>query len=259
MSSYGVDVLAFGPHPDDVELFCGGVLIRMADLGHSTAVVDLSRGERASNGTLEERERETEAASKVLGLRFRENLGLPDTFIGADAVHDQGVDSQLAKVVEVLRRRRPEIVLVPWIEERHPDHAAAGQLLTRALFFSGVRKFETRDNAERFVPRQVLYYQMRHRMPPTFVVDTSLAAERKFKAVACYSSQLVTPPDGTPTLIGSGRAASAIEARDRYFGTMIGATHGEALRMPNTPGLVDLVGHLRANPFTDAHAFEPLR
>lgn len=259
MSGYGVDALAFGPHPDDVELFCGGVLIRMADLGYSTAVVDLSRGERASNGTPEERARETDAASQVLGLRFRENLGLPDTFIGAESAHERGVDSQLATVVEVLRRRRPEIVLVPWIEERHPDHAAAGELLTRAIFFAGVRKFETRDNAERFVPRQVLYYQMRHRMQPTFVVDTSLAAERKFQAVACYSSQLVAPPDGTPTLIGSGRAASAIEARDRYFGSMIGATHGEALRMPNTPGLVDLVGHLRANPFSESHAFEPFR
>lgn len=256
MSDYGVDVLAFGPHPDDLELFCGGVLIRFADLGYRTGAVDLSLGERASNGTVEARQQEAAEASRIMGLAFRENLRLPDTFIGAEAAADTGPDSQLAKVVEVIRRRRPELVLIPWVEERHPDHSAAGLLLTRAVYFAGVRKFETNPSSERFVPRQVMHYQLRHRMPPTFVMDTSLAAERKAKAVACYGSQLVGP---TPTLIGSGRAYAAIEARDRYFGSMIGATHGEALRMPNVPGIVDPLKHLRDNPFTEAHAFEPLR
>jgi bacillithiol biosynthesis deacetylase BshB1 len=252
-AEYDIDVLAFGPHPDDVELFCGGTLVRLADLGHTTAVVDLTRGERASHGTLEERERETEAASAILGLRWRENLRLPDTGL------DPASREQLTACVEVIRRRRPEIVLVPWIEERHPDHAAAGALLGKAVFYAGVRKVETEPPSGRFVPRQVLYYPMRHRFTPSFVVDTSEAAARKAQAVACYASQVGRRPGDDPTLISAPGAYEAIEARDRYYGSLIGARHGEALRAPNVLGLVDPVRHFRDNPFTEAHAFEPLR
>lgn len=259
---YGVDVLAFGPHPDDVELFCGGTLIRLRDFGHTTGVVDLTCGELASRGTVEERAREAEAAGKILGLSFRENLGLPDGFIHPWSGYESPESmsgSHLGRIVEVIRRRRPEIVLIPWIEERHPDHAAAGVLLTKALFFAGLRKFQTEPEADRFVPRQVLYYQLRHRMTPTFVMDTSAAAERKREAIACYGSQVAPRPDAPPTLIGSPRALEAIETRDRYYGTMIGTSHGEPLRAPNVPGIVDPVAHFRQNPFSEAHAFEALR
>jgi bacillithiol biosynthesis deacetylase BshB1 len=251
MSTPGVDVLAFGPHPDDVELFCGGTVIRLGELGHTTAVCDLTRGERASHGTPEERIRETEAASREMGLAFRDNLELPDTGLAPEP-------AQLAAVVGVLRRRRPELVLAPWIEDRHPDHAAAGALVTRAVYFAGVRKFAP-EHGERFVPRQVLYYATRTRITPSFVVDTSSAAERKARAIACYASQLVRRgPDAVATLISSPRATAAIEARDRYYGSMIGASHGEPLRSPNVPGLVDPIRQFRDNPFAEAHAFEPL-
>jgi bacillithiol biosynthesis deacetylase BshB1 len=250
--TYDVDVLAFGPHPDDVELFCGGTLIRLADLGHSVGVVDLTRGERASHGTPEERARETEAASAVMGLAWRENLGLPDTGL------DPASPAQLAACVEVLRRRRPELVLVPWIEERHPDHAAAAALVTKAVFYAGVRKVETTPPSGRHVPRQVLHYAMRHRMPPTFVVDTTAAAARKARAVACYASQVGRRPGEDATLVSAPLALAAIEARDRHTGSLIGVEHGEALRAPNVPGLVDPVRHFRDNPFPEAHAFEPL-
>lgn len=264
MSDFGVDVLAFGPHPDDVELFCGGTLIRLAELGHTTGVVDLSRGEMASNGTPEERAREAEAASRILGLSFRENLGLPDTAIHPwsgydDPPEERARTSHLARVVEVIRRRRPEIVLIPWLEERHPDHAAAGELLTKAVYFAGVRRFATEPASERFLPRQVLYYQLRHQMPPSFIIDTSAAAARKFDAVRCYSSQVAPRPGGTQTLIGSSRALDAIEARDRYYGSMIGVSHGEPLRSTQSLGIVDPVAHFRQNPFSEAHAFEALR
>lgn len=263
MSEYGVDVLAFGPHPDDVEIFCGGTLIRMADLGYRTGVVDLTRGERASHGTVEQREKETEAASRILGLSFRENLGFPDTGVhpwsGYGAPPETALHSQLACAIEVIRRHRPEIVLLPWSEERHPDHVAASALLTKAVYYAGVRKVETLPPSERFVPRQVLYYQMRHRMTPTFVLDTSAAAERKRAAIACYSSQVIRRPGEDPTLISSGRAMEAIEARDRYFGSMIGTSHGEALRAAGVLGIADPVAFYRQNPFTEAHAFEPLR
>jgi len=246
--TYGVDVLAFGPHPDDVELFCGGTIIRLGQLGYATAVVDLTRGEQATGGTLEERARETEAASAELGLAFRDNLQLPDTGLAP-------VPEQLAAVVGVLRRRRPELVLVPWIEDRHPDHGAAGTLVTRALYFAGVRKYAP-EHGERFVPRQVLYYATRTRITPSFIVDTSAAAARKARAIACYASQLTR--GAVATLISSPRATDAIDARDRYYGSMIGASHGEPLRSPNTPGLIDPVRQFRDNPFAEAHAFEPL-
>lgn len=271
---YGIDVLAFGPHPDDVEIFCGGTLLRLAQLGYSTAVVDLTRGEAASRGTPEEREREAWAASKILGLRFRENLGFPDTGIeSGQGAGSRNPDSQLSRVVATLRRHRPEIVLIPWREERHPDHVAASELLTRAVFFAGVGGFRTDPATGRFRPRQVLYYAMRYRMSPTFVMDTSTVAQLKREAILCYASQVSGRGAGAgdeslpssdarhepPTLIGSSRALDAIEARDRFYGSMIGVSHGEPLRMPNVPGLVDPVRHFRENPFTEAHAFEPMR
>lgn len=260
MTDYGVHALAFGPHPDDVELFCGGTMIRLAELGYATAVVDLTRGEKASNGTPAERAREAEAAAAELGLAFRDNLGLPDTGLAP-------VPEQLVAVVGALRRHRPELVLVPWVEDRHPDHAAASELVTRAVFFAGVRRYAP-EAGERFVPRRLLYYATRHRMTPSFIVDTSSVAARKARAIACYGSQLARPAGGdgapalpgdrVPTLIGSPNAVAAIDARDRYYGSMIGAMHGEPLRSPSTPGLVDPVRFFRDNPFPEAHAFEPL-
>lgn len=251
MTDFGVNVLAFGAHPDDVELFCGGIVIRLGELGHTTAVADLTRGEKASHGSPEERAREAEAASAELGLAWRDNLELPDTELAATT-------NQITKVVALLRRRRPELVLAPWLEDRHPDHAAASQLVTRAVYFAGVQRFAP-ETGERFVPRQLLYYAMRHRMTPSFIVDTSAVAARKARAVACYQSQITRRAgDDVPTLISAPGATDAIEARDRYYGSMIGVAHGEPLRAVMTPGLVDPVRHFRDNPFGNAHAFEPV-
>lgn len=252
MSGAGVHVLAFAPHPDDAEIFCGGILIRCADQGHRTGLVDLTRGELASRGTPEQREREAADAAAILGLSVRENLGLPDAGLSASS------EEQARPVVEVLRRIRPGIVLIPWIEERHPDHVAAAGLLQRAIFLAGLAKVAS-PGGERFTPPHVLHYEMRHRMRASFVVDTSAAWERKLQAMRAHASQ-VGPREGEPpTLIGSSLAIDAIEARDRYHGSSIGVTHGEPLRSVATPGVADLVKHFRDNPFAGAHAFEPLR
>ncbi len=251
--TYAVDVLAFGPHPDDVELFCGGTLRALVLRGRTVAVVDLTRGERASHGTPAERAAETAAASAILGLTHRENLGLPDTQLDA---RDRG---QLARVIEVIRRLRPELILAPWSEERHPDHVATHALVTQATFYAGVRKVETEPPSERFVPRQLLHYAMRHHMIPSLVVDTSAVAADKRAAIACYASQVGRKPGEDPTLISSPRALDAIDARDRYFGSMIGTSHGEPLRAAQVLGVTDLVQHFRDNPFEGAHAFEVSR
>jgi bacillithiol biosynthesis deacetylase BshB1 len=251
-STYDLDVLAFAPHPDDVELFCGGVMATLQSLGYRTGIVDLTRGELASQGSVAERAAEADAAASVLGLSLRENLGLPDGFISATA--DQ---KQLSAAVSTLRRLRPELVLLPWREERHPDHVAASLLLTRAVFFSGLVKFES--PAPPFTPRQVLYYEMRHRMPASFVVDTSAAWERKSEAIACHKSQLARRDAQAATLISSPLALAAIEARDRYRGSEIGVAYGEALYCASTLGVIDPVDFFRGNPFSDAHAFEAAR
>jgi bacillithiol biosynthesis deacetylase BshB1 len=193
-------VLAIGAHPDDVELFCGGIVIRLGQLGHQVGVADLTRGEKASHGTPDERARETAAASAELGLAFRDNLGLPDTELAP-------VPAQLAAVVELLRRRRPELVLAPWREDRHPDHIAAFELVTRACMLAGVRNFAP-ETGERFVPGQLLYYASRHRMTASFVVDTAAAAAQKAKAIACYATQIRRRPGDDPTLEGVRRACS---------------------------------------------------
>lgn len=251
---YGIDVLAFGAHPDDVELFCGGALIILADLGYSTGIVDLTRGELSSQGDVHERAREAAAATHVLGLSVRENLGLPDGSIDPSpgAPH-------FPVAVDAIRRHRPELVLVPWIEERHPDHVASAHLLTRAVFFAGLRKFATGSAAEPFAPRQMLYYEMRHRMTPSFIVDTSKAWERKARAIACHESQITRRDPAARTLISSPLAIEAIEARDRYRGSEIGVAHGEAMRSPQALGLVDPMAHFRMNLLGSAHAFETPR
>lgn len=251
---FGIDVLAFGPHPDDVELFCGGVLIALADLGYRTGIVDLTRGELSSQGTVDERAAEAGAAAQVMGLALRENLGLPDGFIDPSPA-----SPHLPIAVAALRRHRPELVLLPWVEERHPDHVAASQLLTRAVFFTGLKKFTVESREGPFAPRQVLYYEMRHRMPASFIVDTSKAWERKARAIACHRSQVTRRDEEAATLISAPLALEAIEARDRYRGSEIGVRYGEALRSPQALGLVDPVAHHRANPFPRAHAFEAKR
>ena len=253
-TSYGIDVLAFGAHPDDVELFCGGVMIVLAGLGYRTGVVDLTRGELASQGTVDERAAEAEEAAKVLGLAVRENLVLPDGFIDPSphSLH-------LPAAVEALRRHRPELVLLPWREERHPDHVAASQLMTRAVFLAGLRRFASGGAQAPFTPRQVLYYEMRHRMTPSFIVDTSLAWERKSQAIACHTSQIARRDAQAATLVSSPLALEAIEARDRFRGSEIGVRCGEALRSPQAMGIADPLAFFRGNPFPHAHAFEPHR
>jgi bacillithiol biosynthesis deacetylase BshB1 len=251
---YGLDVLAFGPHPDDVELFCGGLLARMVERGYRTGIVDLTRGEKSSRGTPETRAQETEAASRALGLSLRENLGLPDGWLspwaGFEAPEaERAQASAVARVVEVLRRLRPELVVVPWEEERHPDHEAASALVTRALFFAGVRRFEAEPPGAPFTPRQVLYYPLRHLAEPSFVVDVSSVYERKLAAVHCYASQVLPRPDAPPTLVGSPLSLSSLQARDAFYGAQVGVAYGEPYVLRETLGLADPLDHFRRNSF----------
>jgi N-acetylglucosamine malate deacetylase 1 len=260
---YGLELLAFGPHPDDVELFCGGLLAREVELGHRVGIVDLTRGEKSSRGTPETRAAETAAATRVLGLTVRENLGLPDAWlspwvgfgevgfgeVGFGEEEDARRGTPVAKVVEVLRRLRPELVVVPYQRERHPDHEAASALVTRALFFAGVRRFETEAASAPFTPRQVLYYPLRCDAEPTVVVDVTASWPRKLEAIRCYQSQVEPRADAPATLVGSELSLPSLEARDRFYGARIGVAYGEPYVLRETPGLVDPVDHFRRNAF----------
>jgi bacillithiol biosynthesis deacetylase BshB1 len=253
-----LDLVAFGAHPDDVELFCGGLLATLAAAGYRVGVVDLTRGERASAGTPEERDAEARAAAAVLGLAWRECLDLPDTGIDpADGVAPDArrPASQLGRAVACLRRLRPELVVVPHTAARHPDHAAAGLLLRRAVFYANVRGFDAGTPDPPHRPRQVLAWPERVEVEPTLVVDVSAMAARKVEAIRCHRSQVERPAGAADgTLVSSPQMLGFLDARDRLAGARIGVTHGEPyLLVDATVGLADPIDHFRRNPFPHPH------
>lgn len=241
-----LDVVAFAPHPDDAELFCGGTLALLAREGVRVGVVDLSRGEAASRGTPEGRAEEAAAAAETLGLTHRENLGLPDGGIAS-------TDGAVHQVVACLRRLRPEWVLAPPLRARHPDHEAAGALVRKAVMLAGVGGFRVDDGLERHRVAHFAQYVMRHEIEPTFVVDISSVQEVKARAIACHASQF--GPEGPPTLGAAPGALAALEARDRYYGARIGTAAGEPLIMERSLGTADPLGLLRSQPSGPAFFF----
>ena len=259
--NFSLDILAVAPHPDDAELSVGGTLIKLAALGYSTGILDLTRGEMSSAGDLPTREKETSAASQLLGLKFRENLALPDCWIdpysGTD-LSNKNSAAQIVKVVAALRRLRPEILLIPYCEDRHPDHSATSNLLARAIFLAGVAKFPGGHDEAKFVPRQVLYYQMRYQFSPSFIVDISGHSEKKISAISCYKSQIFRSGD-VQTLLNSPLTLATVETVDRYYGAMLGVSHGEPFKMVNTFGVGDPIEHFRRNPYTEPLIFPGLK
>lgn len=228
-----VELLAIGAHPDDVEIFCGGTVAKMVARGHRVAILDLSRGELASNGTPELRAEEARAAAEVLGVLSRDNLGLPDG--GIDA-RDPG---QVAALVGALRAWRPRLVLAPVDVERHPDHAEAGRLVERAVFFAGVAGYATETTRHRV--DEVLFYPMRVGVAPTFYVDVSGVIAVKRRAIACHASQVGGGPGRVPTMVADPRSMAALEARERVYGARIGAEYAEAFVAQGAIGIDDPV------------------
>jgi bacillithiol biosynthesis deacetylase BshB1 len=214
------DVLAFGPHPDDVEMCAGGLLLRMADLGRRCVIVDLTRGERGSRGDAATRERETEAASRLLGLAARENLGLPD-----GAVEDGAREATL--LVAAIRRWRPRLVVAPCPVDLHPDHERAAALARRAYYLATIAKVEA-EGLPPHRPDAIVHY-MGHKEPtPSFVVDISDAWARRLAVVRCYASQLgLDRAEGPVTNISSPEFERRVEVRYAYWGSRIGAAYGE--------------------------------
>lgn len=213
-----VDVLAFGPHPDDIEIGLGATIAKQVALGHQVGLCDLTAGEMGSNGTVEERLAEAERACVVLGARWRTNLRLPDRGIGHDP-------TQLRTAVELIRRARPRIVVLPYWSDRHPDHAAASHLLSEAVFTAGLRRYDA--NGDAWQTDSVCYYFINDMAPPSFVVDVSDHYETKRRALACHASQFRPPAGDVSTRLTTPLFQQLIESRDAQFGAQAGVRYAE--------------------------------
>jgi bacillithiol biosynthesis deacetylase BshB1 len=217
-----VDVLLFGAHPDDVEWGAGGIALILQQTGASFAIIDLTRGEMGSRGTPAERVLEAERAAKFLGGIPRENLGLPDCGL-------MDTPELRILVADVIRRYRPALVLAPFWRDRHPDHAAAGQLVRNSRLFCTLQKSKSPDPPHK--PKAFLYFPLHHpHSGPSFVVDVSAVYNRKLELLRLHESQFAKTAEQFGVIShGLGDYLFALESRDRYFGSLIGSHHGEAL------------------------------
>jgi bacillithiol biosynthesis deacetylase BshB1 len=231
-----VDVLAIGAHPDDVEMTVGGTLAKMIDRGRSVAIVDMTCGEMGTRGTPETRAAEADAAAKVLGVSERVNLGLPDGML-------QETQEGRKLLIEQIRRLRPSIVLAPYVEDMHPDHAATGKMVHGVMYPVGFAKYPA--EGEPFRPREFLYYMSHFTFEPSFIVDISDHHERKIESVKCYSSQFEANRDDDKgqTWIGEPGFLKILEGRARHFGSLIHKTYGEPLLAPRAIPMDDPVAH----------------
>jgi N-acetylglucosamine malate deacetylase 1 len=217
-----VDLLVFGPHPDDIEIGLGGTVARHAALGLQVGLCDLTSGEMGSNGTPEERLQEAEAARQALGAAWRENLRWPDRRIGKDPAH-------LEHAVGFIRRHRPRVVAVPYWSDRHPDHTAASELLTEAAFNAGLRRYQSEGDA--WKPDWICYYFINQSATPSFVVDVSDYYEIKRRALDCHSSQFTRTDagGGVATRLNSPLFRQLVESRDAQFGALAGVRWAEGV------------------------------
>ncbi len=218
------DILAFGVHPDDVELGCSGTLIAAVAQGKKVAVIDLTRGELGTRGTAETRDAEAANAATAMGVHARENLEMADGFFQNDEAH-------IRKVITAIRKYQPEIVLCNAPEDRHPDHGRSSKLVSDAAFLSGLRKIETSYNNEaqkEWRPHYVFHYIQDRYLKPDFLFDISGQYEQKIKSVLCYTTQFNTTDNSEPqTYISNPDFLDVIKARALMFGKRIGVKYAE--------------------------------
>ena len=236
-----LDVLALGAHPDDVEMSCSGTLLAAAAAGKTIGVVDFTRGELGTRGTPAIRAAEAAAASEILGLSARENLGLPDGFFRNDREHQ-------LPLIAAIRRYQPDVVLANAIHDRHPDHGRGAELARDACFLAGLRMIETLGDDGQpqapWRPRTVYHYIQDRAIVPAFVVDISAHWAGKWASIQAYGTQFFNPASTEPaTYLSNQEFAKFMEARAREFGHMIGVEFGEGFTAPRPVGVRE-VGEL---------------
>ena len=216
-----LDLLVFGPHPDDLEIGLGGTVARHVALGARVGLCDLTLGELSSNGTPAERLAESEAARVVLGADWRENLQLPDGGLGPEP-------DQVREVVALIRRWQPRVIAAPHDRDRHPDHQGASRLLARAAFMAGLRRYG--PGGEPWRAQWVCYYFINDADRPSFVIDVSRYYDVKRRALACHASQFAAADaDRVTTRLTSSRFRQLVESRDAQFGAAAGVAFAEGL------------------------------
>lgn len=234
-----VDVLLFGAHPDDVEWGAGGTALLMKEQGMRFAIVDLTAGEMGSRGTVEERNAEAKAAAEFVGAAARESLNLPDCGL---------VDTPETRrlIASAIRRFRPKLVLAPYWEDRHPDHAAAGLMVRNSALFCTLKKHD--DGYAPHKPAAFLYFLLHHFERPALVMDVSRVYERKLELLRLHETQFAKTASEYGLLAqGMDNYLYGLESRDRFFGSLIGCRHGEAFvvdRPLRMTGFTELFGRL---------------
>jgi N-acetylglucosamine malate deacetylase 1 len=228
-----LDMLAFAPHPDDAELYCGGTLLMRTREGGRVGIVDLTRGELSTRGTPETRAEETAEATRILGLAYRGNMDFPDGDISNTVEH------RLALLREI-RRLRPGVVLLPWYRDRHPDHEHCSVIVREALFAAGLRRIasvgDDGETQEAFRPARAYYYMLTEDFTPTFIVDISAVFKRKLAAIHAYRSQFytgetekrtATDAEDAETYISNPAFLDSLTGRAQRLGFHIGGEYGE--------------------------------
>ena len=219
-----LDILAFGAHPDDVELGCGGTIAKELHLGKKIGIIDLTRGELGTRGSAEIRDKESAKAAEILGVSVRENLKMRDGFFKNDEEHQ-------LKVIEMIRKYKPEIVLCNAIDDRHIDHGKGSKLVSDACFLSGLRRIETYHDGqvqEVWRPKVVYHYIQWKNIEPDFVVDITGFQNKKVEAIMAYDSQFFNPDTKEPvTPIATKNFLDSINYRAQDLGRLIGTDFGE--------------------------------
>jgi N-acetylglucosamine malate deacetylase 1 len=213
-----VDILAIAAHRDDVEQTCGGTLLKMHSLGLETGILDLTQGEAGTRGSAAERAREAEAASRILQVRWRQALDLPDGRV------ENSYDNRL-KIVRVLRELRPRVVILPYWQGRHPDHYTTATLGYEACFLSGLARVETGATPHR--PYKVIYASLYADVRPTFVVDITPFAEDRYRSLMAYRSQYENAEQGSGLFVPEEEIRERTFAEARHYGQLAGVRYGE--------------------------------
>lgn len=229
-----LDLLAIAPHPDDVELTSGGTMIRMAQAGYATGILDLTRGETGTRGTPETRLREAARSGKIMGVKVRRNLGLPDA-------HLKVSDEYKAAVAAVIRELEPRTVIVPYWEGRHPDHYTAGRLCYEACFVAGLKNYDLHGLP--FRPSRILYAAAYADVRPTFAVDITAQYERRRRAILAYGSQFRPPKHDRKSRVPLplDQLEERMSLQARHYGRMIGVKYAEGFVMREVLQLDDIV------------------
>ena len=216
-----LDALAVGAHPDDVELSCGGTLLKLISLGYRVGILDMARGEMGTRGSAEIRTREAEAASRELNLAVRDNLELPDGHVWL-------TEDSRVRMVRKIRLYRPRVIFTHYWEDPHPDHAHTCQIVREAAHVAGLAKYDIDAGQQRFRPHAIAHFMFPRTAVPTFLVDISEFAAQKHRAILCYKSQLHDPTSKEPeTNLSTEAFLRRVGARQEFYGSLIAAEHAE--------------------------------